>query len=225
MIFGHLITLKLIMLTHSMTKLLKQLSPIKSVTSLSFFLLMSSHSVEAQDKLYNDQFSLEDITLLSGKFNDAMNLNVEVLMKYDMDRLLYPYYRESGMDNGAKDFPNWSGLSGHVGGHYLSALAIHYAAVKDPVTKEMIKNRLDQMLKELKICQDASANLGEHMVGHLGGIPGSSNIWKNFKNGNFSAYNSAWVGWYNIHKTFAGLRDAYLYGGSEEAKEIGRAHV
>ncbi|MGE5798641.1 MAG: beta-L-arabinofuranosidase domain-containing protein, partial [Ignavibacteria bacterium] len=31
---------------------------------------------------------------------------------------------------------------------------------------------------------------------------------------------SSWAPWYNLHKMYAGLRDAWLYGGSEEAKHI-----
>ena len=187
---------------------------------LTIFSLFCANETSAQDKLYNDQFSIDDITLLDGKFKDAMDLNIDVLMSYDMDRLLQPFYREAGLDNGAVGFDNWADLSGQIGGHYLSALAIHYAAVKDPVKKEMLKTRLDQMIKELKICQDASETQGTHMIGYLGGIPNSKNMWNGFRTGNFTLYNQSWVAWYNIHKIYAGLRDAYLYADIEEAKDM-----
>lgn len=54
----------------------------------------------------------------------------------------------------------------------------------------------------------------------MGDVPSSSNIWSNFKTGNFSAFNAAWVPWYNVHKTYTGLRDAWSYGGTETAKTM-----
>ena len=44
--------------------------------------------VVAQDKLYKDEFPLGDITLLDGPLKHARDLNVEVLLKYDCDRML-----------------------------------------------------------------------------------------------------------------------------------------
>ena len=177
---------------------------------LTIFSLFCANETSAQDKLYNDQFSIDDITLLDGKFKDAMDLNIDVLMSYDMDRLLQPFYREAGLDNGAVGFDNWADLSGQIGGHYLSALAIHDAAVKDPVKKEMLKTRLDQMIKELKICQDASETQGTHMIGFLGGIPNSTNMWHGFSTGDFTLSDQSWVAWYNINKISAGLRYVYV---------------
>ena len=40
------------------------------------------------------------------------------------------------------------------------------------------------------------------------------------KTGDFTAFHAAWVPWYNVHKMYAGLRDAWLYAGNEEAKNI-----
>ncbi len=38
--------------------------------------------------------------------------------------------------------------------------------------------------------------------------------------GDLDALNTKWVPWYNLHKTYAGLRDAYLVAGNEKAKEL-----
>jgi len=57
-------------------------------------------------------------------------------------------------------------------------------------------------------------------VGYAGGVPDSKGIWPGFKTGDFTAFRSAWVPWYNLHKMYAGLRDAWLYTGNEEAKTI-----
>ena len=83
--------------------------------------------VVAQDKLYKDEFPLGDITLLDGPLKHARDLNVQVLLKYDCDRMLAPYRKEAGLQPRKPSYPNWDGLDGHVGGHYLSALAINAA--------------------------------------------------------------------------------------------------
>jgi GntR family transcriptional regulator of arabinose operon len=53
--------------------------------------------VVAQDKLYKDEFPLGDITLLDGPLKHARDLNVQVLLKYDCDRMLAPYRKEAGL--------------------------------------------------------------------------------------------------------------------------------
>ena len=77
------------------------------------------------------------------------------------------------------------------------------------------------MIAELKACQDANGiNNADWGKGYLGGIPNSKGLWSTLKNGNFSVYRKAWAPWYNIHKMYAGLRDAFVYTGNEEAKTM-----
>ena len=179
--------------------------------------LLTLFSGSSQEKLYPNTFPLGDVTLLEGPFKHARDLNITTLLQYDVDRLLAPYRKEAGLTTKAVSYPNWEGLDGHVGGHYLTALAINYAAVGDTACKR----RMDYMISELKACQDANAALYPIWgVGYLGGVPGSSVIWSTFKSGNFTAFKAAWVPWYNVHKTYAGLRDAWLYGGNEQAKTL-----
>jgi DUF1680 family protein len=158
-----------------------------------FYLLAGECSLQAQKALYPDQFPLQDVRLLDSPFKRAMDLNIQNLLKYNMARLLQPYYKQAGLDNGAEAFSNWAGLDGHVGGHYLSALAIHYAATDDPLAKGRLKARMDSMLVGLKSCQQAAVQLGPEMEHYLGGVPGSKNLWIRFANGDFSAYNQAWA--------------------------------
>jgi DUF1680 family protein len=105
------------------------------------------------------------------------------------------------------------GLDGHTAGHYLTALAQTCVLTGDPKQRA----RLQYMLTELKTCQDASSD------GFLGGTPGSRKIWDNLKQATFTKGNGlsgAWVPWYNIHKTLAGLRDVWLLLGDETAKSM-----
>jgi len=172
---------------------------------------------DQQDKLYTNEFPLGDVTLVEGPFKHAQELNIQTLLEYDVDRLLAPYLKEAGLPAKATSYSNWIGLDGHIGGHYLTAMAINYAATGNPNCKQL----MDYMVDELKACQDANAaKYPSWGVGYAGGVPNSNSIWLTFKTGNFSAFNSAWVPWYNLHKTYAGLRDAWLYGNNEKAKDV-----
>lgn len=170
-----------------------------------------------QDKLYSNSFFLGDVKLLDGPFKHAQDLNIKTLLKYDVNRFLAPYLKAAGLKPKAENYPNWEseGLDGHMGGHYLSAMAMNYAATGDIRCKE----RMESMISELKKCQDANSK-DTNFVGYLGGGPNAKAIWLKIKNGNPSAIWEGWAPWYNIHKMYAGLRDAWLYGGNETAKAM-----
>jgi len=182
-----------------------------------FCILLSAYSATAQDKLYRNTFSSADVALLDGPFKHARDLNIQVLLQYDVDRLLAGYRKEAGLPEKALSYPNWDGLDGHVGGHYLSALAMHYASTKN----EECKKRMDYVLSELKACQESNTlKQNEWLNGYVGAVPNSKTIWSSLNKGDFSSYRAAWVPWYNLHKTYAGLRDAWLYAGDEGARKM-----
>lgn len=188
----------------------------KSIT-FCVFVFINSYRTYAQDKLYPDLFPASDVTLLEGPFQHARDLNIKVLLEYDVDRLLQPFLKEAGLPEKGKRYPNWAGLDGHVGGHYLTALAMNYASVKNAECKR----RMDYMIAELKACQEANTkNNADWGTGYVGGVPNSKTIWSTLQKGDFAAFRAAWVPWYNVHKLYAGLKDAWLYTGNEEAKTI-----
>ncbi len=179
--------------------------------------LMLIQVVTAQEKLYRNEFPMGDVKLLDGPFKHAQDLNIHVLLEYDIDRLIAPFRKEAGLPEKAKLYPNWAGLDGHVGGHYLSALAMNYASTGNAECKK----RMDYMISELKACQEANdKNHPDWGKGYVGGAPNSGQIWSTLQKGDFAAYRAAWVPWYNVHKLYAGLRDAWLYAGNEDAKAI-----
>lgn len=161
-------------------------------------------------------FPLNCVRLLESPFKQAQQKDYEYLMALDPDRLLYPYLREAGLPTAAKTYPNWeaTGLDGHIAGHYISALSLMYASTGDA----KLSQRLVYMLNELKKCQEANGS------GYLGSVPGSKQLWQEIAAGTIQAdnfgLNKKWVPLYNIHKMYAGLRDAYLFAGNEQAKEM-----
>ena len=172
--------------------------------------------VKAQERLYHNEFSLSDVVLLEGPFKTARDLNIKTLLAYNVDRLLAPYRKEAGLTPKDSSYKNWDGLDGHVGGHYLSALAMN-AATGDMQCKQ----RMLYMIAQLKECQNVNTKNGsDWSAGYVGGVPNSAAIWSTFKRGDFKAFHGAWVPWYNVHKMYAGLRDVWLYTGNKEAKNI-----
>lgn len=161
-------------------------------------------------------FPLTDVTLLDSPFLHAQQTNLNYILSMDPDRLLAPYLKEAGLPSKANNYGNWedTGLGGHIGGHYLTALAQIIAATGN---KEA-QRRLTYMINTLKRCQDAHGN------GYIGGVPNGNELWKNIAKGNIQAdlfsLNQSWVPWYNLHKTYSGLRDAYQIAGNQQAKDM-----
>lgn len=170
----------------------------------------------AQLKVKVKSFPVADVRLTNSPFKNAQDLDITYLLGLNADRLLAPYLKEAGLSPKAENYPNWenTGLDGHIGGHYLSALAYMYAATGN----KQIKERLDYTLAELKRCQDAAGD------GYLSGIPNGRKIWDEVIQGNIRTtsfrLNEGWVPLYNIHKIYAGLRDAYLQTSSLPAREM-----
>lgn len=146
----------------------------------------------------------------------AQQTDMAYILALDTDRLLAPYLREAGLPLIAEQYGNWedTGLDGHIGGHYLTALSLMYAATGNP---ELL-HRLNYMVDQLEVCQRKNGN------GYIGGVPGGEAMWRQIANGQIDAenfsLNKKWVPWYNLHKTFAGLRDAYTIAGNAKAKDL-----
>ena len=185
-------------------------------TSFILALILSVSLGKAQNRQQVSYFPLQDVKLLESPFLQAQQTDLHYILSMNPDRLLAPFLREAGLTPKAPSYTNWenTGLDGHIGGHYLSALSMMYAATGDTA----VYNRLNYMLNELHRAQQAVG------TGFIGGTPGSLQLWKEIKAGNIRAggfdLNGKWVPLYNIHKTYAGLRDAYLYAGSDLARQM-----
>ena len=203
-------------------------------------LAMGVTASNAQSILYPKHFDLEEVTLLDGPMKTAMELNFQTLLNYDVDRLLTPYVRQSGLSNTTDkqspyyqwaskhpSFTNWGdnsfNLEGHVGGHYLTALALAQAACHDAAMKTKLSERMAYMVAVMKDCQDQFDSSTDGMYGFIGGQP-INNDWKTLYKGDTSALRNhgGWVPFYCQHKILAGLRDAWIYGKSETAREMFR---
>lgn len=208
-------------------------------TGLSFILFhLPLISAKAQSKLYPQHFDLTEVTLLDGPMKSAQERNTQTLLEYDTDRLLTPFIIQAGLhkqpgyywqwDKLHPNFSNWGGdgfdLSGHIGGHYVSALSLAIAATHDDkTTQKALLQKLDHMLHVLKDCQDTYRNDTTGLRGFIGGQP-IINAWRDMYRGDIKGYMKCrgWVPLYCQHKVLAGLRDAYVYTGNKKALDMFR---
>lgn len=181
---------------------------LSSLLGISLFVTPSVQALES--------FNMQDVRLLPSVFLQAEQTDLRYIMAMDPDRLLAPFLREAGLQPKKQSYTNWenTGLDGHIGGHYITALSLMYVSTGD---KDVL-NRLNYILDELKRVQEANGD------GYIGGVPGSKAMWEEIRRGDVRGsgfgLNNKWVPLYNIHKTFAGLRDAWLLTKSEKAKDM-----
>jgi DUF1680 family protein len=162
-------------------------------------------------------FNLSDVRLVEGSpFRHAMEMDSAYLLSIDPDRLLHRFHLHAGLPVKGEIYGGWEsmGLSGHTLGHYLSACALFYAATGAPE----FKRKADYIVHELKRCQDARQS------GYVGAIPNEDSIFTRVARGEIRSagfdLNGGWSPWYTVHKVMAGLVDAFLYCGNEEALAV-----
>lgn len=171
---------------------------------------------------------LGTVKLTGGPLKHAQDLDASYLLALEPDRLLAGYRVRAGLEPKAKGYGGWDSvtgkqLTGHIGGHYLSAVSLMYAATGDARFKE----RADYLVAGLKEVQDKRG------TGYLGAITDDKGrdgelIFREISQGVIRSggfdLNGMWSPWYTLHKTYAGLRDAYLYTGNQTALELWRKY-
>ena len=90
---------------------------------------------------------LSAVRLTGGPLKHAQDLDAEYLLKLEPDRMMAYYRKRAGLEPRARGYGGWDGdgrnLTGHIAGHYLSAVSLMYAATGDPRFKE----RADYIVK------------------------------------------------------------------------------
>lgn len=159
-------------------------------------------------------FDLRDVTLLDSPFATAMEINKEYLLKLDADRFLWAFHERAGLPVKGERYGGWAkkDVVGQVTGHYLSACSLMYSATGD---KEL-KKRIDYMVSEIAKVQKKHGN------GYAG--PVRTEVWDNTFDGSIESgawsLGTGYVPLYVIHKTYAGLMDAYVQAGNEQALDV-----
>ena len=161
---------------------------------------------------------LSAVRLTGGPLKRAQDLDAEYLLKLEPDRMMAYYRQRAGLEPKAQGYGGWDGdgrnLTGHIAGHYLSAVSLMYAATGDARFKE----RADYLVRELKEVQEKQGD------GYLGALVNGKEQFIEVSKGNIRSsgfdLNGLWSPWYVLHKTYAGLSDAYRYAGNRTALEL-----
>ena len=161
---------------------------------------------------------LTAVRLTGGPLKKAQELDAAYLLSLNPDRMLAFYRERAGLAPKADGYTGWDAdgrqLTGHIAGHHLSAVSLMYAATGDA----RFKQRADYLVSEMKICQEAQGD------GFAGALPNVKQAFAEVSKGNIRAanfdLNGLWSPWYTLHKTFAGLRDAYRHTGNETALDV-----
>jgi len=146
-------------------------------------------------------------------FEDSQETGLAYVLRLNPDRLLAPCCRALGQTPKAANYGGWESqqIAGHSLGHYLSALSGFVYQTGSPEAKE----KLDYTVNCIKQLQRGD--------GYFGGIPSTpfDTVASNpdFPVGSFSLA-GYWVPWYSVHKIYAGLIDAYQFGGNKDALVI-----
>ncbi len=167
---------------------------------------------------------LTAVRLTGGPLKAAQDLDAKYLLDLEPDRMLAHLRRRAGLEPRARGYGGWDGgegkqLTGHIAGHYLSAVSLMYAATGDARFKE----RADRMVAGLKEVQDRR---GDGYLGAQTDARGTDAavLFEEVARGEIRSggfdLNGLWSPWYVLHKLFAGLRDAYRFTGNRTALEL-----
>lgn len=172
----------------------------------------------AADRLRAGRLPLSAVRLTGGPLRHAQELDAAYLLSLEPDRMLAPYRTLAGLEPKGEPYGGWDGpgrnLTGHVAGHYLSAVSLMWAATGD----ERFRERARYLVDELKAVQD------RHGDGFVGALEGVRDAFARLSRGEIRSaafdLNGEWSPWYTLHKTYAGLRDAYRFTGNRTALDV-----
>ncbi len=165
---------------------------------------------------------LAEVRLTGGPLKRAQDLDAAYLLSLEPDRMMAFLRRSAGLEPKAEGYGGWDGpgrqLTGHIAGHYLSAVSLMYAATGDG----RFKQRADYLAGELAAVQ------AKHGDGYIGAQADRDGVdakvrYQELSKGVIRSsgfdLNGLWSPWYVLHKVFAGLRDAYRHTGNRQALE------
>src|ERR1700679_2415058 len=92
---------------------------------------------------------LSAVRLTGGPLKKAQDLDAQYLLDLQPDRMLAFLRQRAGLDPKAQGYGGWDGpgreLTGHIAGHYLSAVSMMYATTGDV----RFKQRADDFVTQL----------------------------------------------------------------------------
>jgi len=205
--------------------------PVSSAVTETYSKLTPEQVVANAVPILARPLRLSAVRLTGGPLKHAQELDAAYLLELEPDKMLFYLRKRAGLEPKATEaYGGWDGdgrqLTGHIAGHYLSAVSYMYAATGDARFKE----RADYIVNELKEVQDKQGD------GYVGALMATVRQGTNvmlvdgklrfedldkgvIRSGGFDL-NGMWSPWYVEHKLFAGLRDAYRLTGNHIALDV-----
>lgn len=221
-------------------KLRRRIRDILSVVLASTMLmpLMSTGQVARADgkkkELEGNQlnhltsFSLDEVIITDGYMDNALQLVVDYLLEFNVDKLLAGFRETAGIDmKGQTRYGGWENslIGGHSVGHYLTACAQAYKnAGVTKEDKDALYKQITELVDGLLECQKNSK--GKEGFIFAAKIVDPNNVELQFDNVERRKANimtEAWVPWYTMHKIIAGLVDVYNLTAYDPAKVVASA--
>ena len=194
-------------LAGSAVRLAPEMQPVRSLTAAPDDRLIRARPIP-----------LDKVRVLGGPLKQAQDLTARYLLSLNPDSMMAYYRIRAGLPQKAAPYGGWDGpkknLTGHIAGHHLSAVSLMYLATGDARFKE----RANYLVSEMKVVQDKNGD------GYLSALEGGREAWAAVSKGDIRSaafdLNGLWSPWYVLHKTFAGLRDAYRHTGNRTALDV-----
>ena len=146
------------------------------------------------------EFNLSKLNMNDAYCENALEKEIDYLLSFDVDRLLYHFRKTVGADTkGAQPYNGWEThlIGGHTLGHYLTALAQAYASGSTSESdQKKIYEMITTIIDELALCQRQDGFLWGAKVVEI-------NVefqFDNVEKGKSDLFNEAWVPWYTMHK-------------------------
>ncbi len=179
---------------------------------------LTAVSALEQNLLKAHPVPLSKVRVLGGPLKLAQDADAKYLLELEPDRMMAFYRVRAGLPQKAQAYGGWDAggrnLTGHIAGHHLSAVSLMYLATGDA----RFKSRADYLVAELQEVQDKNGD------GYLSALEGGREMWASVSKGEIRSsgfdLNGLWSPWYTLHKTFAGLRDAYRHAGNRTALDL-----
>jgi DUF1680 family protein len=196
---------------------------LKTVGAAGAALALDSPSVDARPlpvSLAARPLPLKDVRLTGGPLKHAQDLDIAYLLQLEPDRMMAFFRIRAGLEPKGKPYGGWDGdhknLTGHIAGHYLSAVSLMYAATGD----KRFKQRAHYLVAEMAEVQS------KYEDGYLGALENGHEKFAAIREGHVRGssfdLNGLWSPWYVQHKIFAGLRDAHRHTGCGQALEVSK---
>jgi len=153
----------------------------------------STIALGAGDRVVAHPVPLQKVRITGGPLQRAQQADIKYLLELEPDRMLAFYRTRAGLAAKATPYGGWDGpgrnLTGHVAGHYLSAVSLMYAVTGDG----RFKDRSEYLVGDLAAVQ------AKQRDGYLSALEGGREAFTALARGEIRAaafdLNGLWSPW------------------------------